>query len=244
MTHTLTGSGFGDGATVTFRGVAATDVVVLDQTQITCTPPALADGFADIVVTNLDGVTGTLAGVFVYTTLSVTPTVGPITGGTTLTLTISDGGAGLSWFPAGHTFAVFVDNHLHDVGLDLTDPSLALNPAPGGQLPYTWVSSHQLMCVTAAQPSGPTDVVVCDLTIYPAPNVVFYLPLSYVYQLLPVTTWQLVGVLPECLSFSPLTGQICGTPMTVGTTVVTIIGTDVTGRTITFPYTLVVRPKP
>jgi len=95
---TIHGSGFGDGATVTFDGLPATDVVVHDQTRITCTPPAHADGFVTVVVTNPDGTTGELADTFVYTTLSVTPAVGPIAGGTTLTLTISDGGAGITWF--------------------------------------------------------------------------------------------------------------------------------------------------
>src|SRR5262245_4447265 len=107
---TIRGSGFGDGATVTFDGVAATGVVVVDQTAITCTPPVHADGFVPVVVTNLDGTTGELDDVFVYTTLTVTPDDGSRDGGVTLTLTISDGGAGVAWFPAGHDLAVYVNN--------------------------------------------------------------------------------------------------------------------------------------
>src|SRR5205814_10226769 len=37
---TVTGEGFGDGAVVLFGGVPATNVVVVDQTTITCTVPA------------------------------------------------------------------------------------------------------------------------------------------------------------------------------------------------------------
>ena len=52
---TIKGSGFGDGATVKFDGVAATSVVVVDQYQITCDSPAHAAGTGNVVVTNLDG---------------------------------------------------------------------------------------------------------------------------------------------------------------------------------------------
>lgn len=53
---TLTGSGFGQDATVTFDGVAATSVVVVTQHRITCVAPAHAAGSTDVVVTNADGV--------------------------------------------------------------------------------------------------------------------------------------------------------------------------------------------
>jgi hypothetical protein len=56
---TISGAGFGMGATVTIDGVAATFVVVVDQFTITCTSPAHGVGEADVVVTNLDGVSST-----------------------------------------------------------------------------------------------------------------------------------------------------------------------------------------
>lgn len=49
---TVMGSGFGLGAGVTFDGVAATSVVVVDQYLITCVSPAHAVGNATVVVTN------------------------------------------------------------------------------------------------------------------------------------------------------------------------------------------------
>jgi IPT/TIG domain len=53
---TIRGSGFGQGASVTFGGVAATDVVVVDQFTITATAPAGAGpGPITVAVTNTDG---------------------------------------------------------------------------------------------------------------------------------------------------------------------------------------------
>lgn len=49
---TINGSGFLDGATVTFDGDDATDVVVVSSTEITCVTPAHAAGAVDVVVTN------------------------------------------------------------------------------------------------------------------------------------------------------------------------------------------------
>ncbi len=51
----IAGSNFQPGATVTIGGVAATDVVIVDPTQITATTPALPAGFAyDVVILNPD----------------------------------------------------------------------------------------------------------------------------------------------------------------------------------------------
>ena len=63
---TITGSNFFPGATVTVGGSAATSVVVVSPTQITCTTPAGAAGPATIVVTNLDGNNVSAGGLFSY----------------------------------------------------------------------------------------------------------------------------------------------------------------------------------
>src|ERR1043166_6863463 len=57
---TLTGLRFQTGATVTFDGVAATSVVVVNSTSITCVAPAVEEGIVDIVVTNPNGEYSTL----------------------------------------------------------------------------------------------------------------------------------------------------------------------------------------
>lgn len=64
---TLTGTEFRDGATVTFGGEDATDVVVESLTEITCDTPAHDEGLVDIVVTNDDAQYGTLEDGFEYT---------------------------------------------------------------------------------------------------------------------------------------------------------------------------------
>lgn len=46
---------FVEGATVTIGGTLATDVTILNSTQISCTVPAHAEGVVDIVITNPDG---------------------------------------------------------------------------------------------------------------------------------------------------------------------------------------------
>jgi|ERR1035437_1079405 hypothetical protein len=63
----IIGTGFGDGATVTFGGVAATSVVVHDSNHISCVTGPHAAGAVDIVVTNPDAQTGTLASGYTYT---------------------------------------------------------------------------------------------------------------------------------------------------------------------------------
>lgn len=50
---------------VTFDGVAATDVTVVSDTEVTATTPAGAEGAVDVVVTTAGG-SATLAGGFTY----------------------------------------------------------------------------------------------------------------------------------------------------------------------------------
>lgn len=63
---TITGTGFVATPTVTFGGQAATNVVFVNSTTITCTTPAHAAGAVDVVVTNPDTQTGTGPGAFTY----------------------------------------------------------------------------------------------------------------------------------------------------------------------------------
>jgi hypothetical protein len=63
---TIKGTGFLAGATVTFGGVAATNVTVDSSTKIFATTPAHATGTVDVVVTNSNTATGTLVGGFTY----------------------------------------------------------------------------------------------------------------------------------------------------------------------------------
>jgi hypothetical protein len=62
---TITGYNLSGASSVRFGGVAATNVIVSSDTQITCTTPAHSSGFVDVSVTTPDG-TGTLANGFFY----------------------------------------------------------------------------------------------------------------------------------------------------------------------------------
>jgi hypothetical protein len=97
-TVVLDGAGFLTGATVTFDGDAPTDVVVVSSTQITCVTPAHAIGQVDVVVTNTDSQFDTLVNGYLYlvppTVTSVAPTYGPSVGGTAVTITGTNFGAG------------------------------------------------------------------------------------------------------------------------------------------------------
>lgn len=66
---TITGTNFAAGATVTFGGTAATDVVIVNATSITAKAPAHASGATDVIVT-ASGRTGMLAGGFTYINVS------------------------------------------------------------------------------------------------------------------------------------------------------------------------------
>ena len=92
---TISGTGFQAGApgpnTVTFGGVDATNVVLVDDTTLTCDAPAGPPGASvDVQVTNLYG-TGTLPAGYAYhplpTLTAVSPASGTSLGGTSVTLT-------------------------------------------------------------------------------------------------------------------------------------------------------------
>ncbi len=95
---TITGANFAAGATVTFGGTAATNVVVVTNTSITATTPAHAAGAVTVTVTNPGGQSGSLASGFTYiaqpTVTSVSPNSGPTAGGTAVTITGTNFAAG------------------------------------------------------------------------------------------------------------------------------------------------------
>jgi hypothetical protein len=97
---TITGTDFAAGASVTFNGVAGTNVTVTGTTTITVTTPGGSPGPVTILITNPDGLGTSIGGVFSYlgaapTITSVTPASGTSLGGTTVTITGTDfqGGA-------------------------------------------------------------------------------------------------------------------------------------------------------
>jgi hypothetical protein len=133
-TLTLTGTGFVPGVTtVTIGGQACNSVIVSSPTQLTCVTPAGLAGAQPLVVTTPSGVA---SGVFTYddapTLAAILPNQGPLTGGTTLTL------SGTGFIPGATTVTV-----------------------GGRPCDFVIVSSPtQLTCVTPAGLAGAQPVVV------------------------------------------------------------------------------------
>src|SRR6185436_15603729 len=94
---TITGANFVAGATVTFGGTAATNVVVVSGTSITATTPAHAAGAVTVVVT-VNSQSGSLGNGFSYiaspTVSGVSPSSGSTVGGTAVTISGTNFAAG------------------------------------------------------------------------------------------------------------------------------------------------------
>ncbi len=86
----IIGENFQDGATVTIGGNAASNVIFVSPTELAVEVPAGTAGSADVVVTNPDGKSSTLAGGFTYielpppTLTRVEPDNDMVTGGATI----------------------------------------------------------------------------------------------------------------------------------------------------------------
>jgi hypothetical protein len=94
---TITGTNFAAGATATFGGTAATNVVVVNSTTITATTPAGSAGAVTVTVT-VNSQSGNLTNAFSYvvppTVSSVSPNSGSTLGGTAVTITGTNFAAG------------------------------------------------------------------------------------------------------------------------------------------------------
>ncbi|HYU31849.1 MAG TPA: IPT/TIG domain-containing protein [Thermoanaerobaculia bacterium] len=87
---TITGSGFQNGATVTFGGTASPSVTFNNSTQLTATTPAHAAGQVNVVVTNPDTSSGTGTNAFTFDSIpsisSLSPNSGTTAGGTSVAI--------------------------------------------------------------------------------------------------------------------------------------------------------------
>ena len=99
---TIAGTGFLAGATVSVGGTAATATTVVSSTSITATTPVHSAGSVDVVVTNPDTRSGTLASSYTFTSSmglgvpSGDPTSATVLDGKAAAYTLSLGGAGAS----------------------------------------------------------------------------------------------------------------------------------------------------
>ena len=104
---TITGTNFLPGATVSFGGTAATGVTVVSSTSITATTPNHSAGTVNVVVTNSDSQSGSLANAYTYSNGLGNPGLGldvaqgwsgslSITAGQSGAYTLAIGGDGMS----------------------------------------------------------------------------------------------------------------------------------------------------
>ena len=120
---TITGTNFVPGATVSFGGTPAAAVTVAGSTSIAVAAPGHAAGTVDVVVTNPDGQSATLANGYTYSAAQANiglgvpygdPSSATVAAGQTATYVLSIGGGGMSGTaslsctgaPAGSTCSV------------------------------------------------------------------------------------------------------------------------------------------
>ncbi|MCM3877093.1 MAG: IPT/TIG domain-containing protein, partial [Thermoanaerobaculia bacterium] len=141
----VTGTGFGAGATVTFGGVPAASVAVVNSTSLTAHPPAHSTGSVTVSVSNPGGASGSRANAYRF--LAPSGSFGiqyfPVTTGAVTDIAagsdgnlwlLNNGGEDLvTWSVSKMTTSgVFTNYPLPDDGL-LTD----IAPGPDGNLWYT-----------------------------------------------------------------------------------------------------------
>jgi hypothetical protein len=143
-TVTLTGTGLTGTTDVTFDGVPATGVLVVNDTTVTVTTPSHTAGLVDVELTTPGG-SDTLVNAFTYvaapTLTAVTPDTGPALGGTTVTLT----GTGLTGTTAVTFDGVPATNLIvvSDTEVTVDTPAHAAGPVdvdvttPGGTVTLT-----------------------------------------------------------------------------------------------------------
>ncbi|MCL5670044.1 MAG: IPT/TIG domain-containing protein [Acidobacteria bacterium] len=134
---TVKGTGFQTGAAVAFGGVHSTAVTVTSSTQINAVSPPESSGTVAVTVTDPNAQPASLPSAFTYTSgpsvSSVSPTSGPVTGGTAVTIL----GSG---FQSGASVAFG--------GVTATSVNV--------------VSSTEIQAVTPSSPAGTISIAVAN----------------------------------------------------------------------------------
>ncbi|MBL8922160.1 MAG: IPT/TIG domain-containing protein [Myxococcaceae bacterium] len=158
----LVGTHFSQGARVLFGANAATNVVVMSDTRLSCRAPAGMSGLTDLTVVNPDGQSAQLLQAFRYvdpstlgpgpTLASVTPSSGNSTGGTQTVLTGSLFQQGMLVFFGG--FSASASN--------VQNGGIATATTPGGPT--------GLVDVAVTNPDGQSSVLVNAFNYTPRPE--------------------------------------------------------------------------
>ena len=128
---TITGTGFTGATAVTLDGIPATGITVVSDTSITATTPFNSAGPADVVVTTPGGsVTG--LGAYTYTSTaaptftSIAPAIGPLAGGTAVTITGTN-------FASGGLFGVKIGGVAATITGTTTAVKITATTPPGSE---------------------------------------------------------------------------------------------------------------
>lgn len=182
---TVNGSDFLAGATVDIGGSACT-VSAVTATTITCTTTSHSTGAVTVTVTNTDNQSGTLATGFTFdpapTLSSISPALGPSSGGTSLTLTGADFVAGASVSIGGAACAVAAETSTSitcTTGVGTTGAQIVTITNPDGQTDtYSFFTYLDAPTLTSISPvggplAGGTSVTITGTNFYTGATVTF-----------------------------------------------------------------------
>lgn len=163
---TITGSGFIGATGVSFDGTPGTDFLVVDDTTVTVVTPAGEVGPAEVIVTDPAGNSAALA--FEYLAVaaeatSLTPTEGPVVGGTPVTITGSGflGATGVTFDDATGSDFVVVDDSTITVTSpagDLGDAEVVVLDPIGDSEPLDFEYVAQSAVATSLTPDSGTEL--------------------------------------------------------------------------------------
>ncbi len=161
---TLIGENFAPGITVKINGVNTTSVVLIDKNKLTAITPAGTAGAKDLVVTNPDGQTTTLINGFTYvgppTALAISPVMGPLVGGTKITINGSN-------FLPGATIKI---GGVNATSVDLIDSTQISGITPAGTA--GWKN------VVVTNPDGQNATLINAFRYNAPPTILSYNPHS------------------------------------------------------------------
>lgn len=185
----ITGTGFLGVTSVTFGGVSAS-FTVNSSTQITATAPAGAAGTVDVRATNSSGTSpNTAADDYTYTggptITSISPVTGPVTGGTTVTITgtgftgataVKFGTTNATTFTVLSSTTITAVSPAHTAGtvdVSVTTPAGTTANTAADDFTYGTVPSISSISPTSGPTSGGTVVTITGANLLGVTNVRF-----------------------------------------------------------------------
>lgn len=217
---TITGANFLSGATVSVGGVPATNVNWVNSTTMTATTPSGTAGAKDVEVTNPDTSSGTGAALFTYavppTVTAISPTTGPVTGGTTVTITgsgfvngatVTLGGVPAANVVFGSSTSLTASTPARGPGtvnVVVTNPNTISGTGSGlfAYIDTNPPSPPPSMAPSSQVLAGTVGASVMPTSAFTLSN--FTMPVRY----------SIYPALPAGLSIDPVTGVVSGTSMT------------------------------